>query len=64
MQRDHVANTRYTSEIERIIEFLSRDVSDPQVLRRTQDQLDALAQKYQNDESLGSDRYKLYEAQR
>jgi hypothetical protein len=53
----------YHSSVDKIIRFLERDSINSTALDKAQVKLDKLAEKYQNDESLGSERYKLYQAQ-
>lgn len=54
----------YHNSIDEVIHLLEKESSaEPTLLARAQSRLDEIAAKYQNDESLGADRYKLYEAQ-
>ena len=54
---------QYQREIDKIIDFLEHDTDDSGVLYKVQQHLDKLAQRYQDNESLGTERYKLYQAQ-
>src|SRR5579884_3331774 len=53
----------YHTEIDKLIGYLEHDTNSPDTLDKLQAHLDKLAEHYQNDESLGSERYKLYQAQ-
>ena len=53
----------YQVEIDKIIVFLQRDTTNLETFDKVQLKLDSLAKKYQDDETLGNSRYKLYQAQ-
>jgi hypothetical protein len=54
----------YHKSIDEIISFLKSDKSqDNTILAKVQVKLCTLAKQYQDDENLGPDRYKLYQAQ-
>lgn len=56
-------HSEYQTDVNKIIAFLEHDTTDIEVLNKAQTRLDRLATQYQDDESLGIGRYKLYQAQ-
>jgi len=55
--------SHYNSTVDAIINLLEKDTHEPAALDKIQTKLDLLADKYQEDEALGTLRYKLYQAQ-
>ena len=53
----------YHTDINRLISFLERYTDNQKLLDQAQEKLDTLAKRYQEDEALGDERYKLYQAQ-
>lgn len=63
METTNNKHSAYQTDVNKIITFLEHDTTDVEVLNKAQAKLDKLAAQYQDDESIGVERYMLYQAQ-